>query len=308
MKHSLAIVIPAYKDSFLREALSSIASQTCQDFTLYIGDDCSPHPIKAIVDEFWDKIDLVYKRFDTNLGGKDLVAQWDRCIAMTSGEQYIWLFSDDDVMEEDCVRSFLNLPIEVKQKYNVFHFNVKRINEQGDVTTVPQFYPTVLESFDYYRGKLYGKYASLVVENIFTRDIYEKSGGFEKFDLAWGSDTATWAKFCSSQGIYTIDDTFVKWRVSSENISPNNSKEMVERKSSALSEFFKWSYNFYSERRLDCTIVNIRAYISRMAMFKKKLNKERYRENLMHFCKIHHCTVLKPVIDVLIIIKSNCLR
>ena len=38
----LAIVIPAYKIMYFDQALSSIANQTCKDFTLYIGDDSSP--------------------------------------------------------------------------------------------------------------------------------------------------------------------------------------------------------------------------------------------------------------------------
>ena len=42
-QNNLAIVIPAYKSTFLPAALDSIAAQTCQDFTLYIGDDCSPN-------------------------------------------------------------------------------------------------------------------------------------------------------------------------------------------------------------------------------------------------------------------------
>ena len=48
----LAIIIPAYKETFLRKALESIASQTCKDFTLYIGDDCSPNDLKSIVSDF----------------------------------------------------------------------------------------------------------------------------------------------------------------------------------------------------------------------------------------------------------------
>ena len=85
----LAIVIPTYKATFLPAALDSIAAQTCKDFTLYVGDDCSPEPIGDIVEQYRDKIDLVYQRFDTNLGGKDLVAQWERCIAMSSRNRLI---------------------------------------------------------------------------------------------------------------------------------------------------------------------------------------------------------------------------
>lgn len=105
-QNNLAIIIPAYKATFLAAALDSIAAQTCQDFTLYIGDDCSPNNLEVIVDKYRDKINLVYKRFDTNLGGKDLVAQWERCIDMTQGEDWLWLFSDDDVMEKNCVEEF----------------------------------------------------------------------------------------------------------------------------------------------------------------------------------------------------------
>lgn len=99
-QNNLAIVIPAYKSTFLAAALDSIAVQTCQDFTLYIGDDNRPNHLGAIVDRYRDRINLVYHRFDTNLGGKDLVAQWERCIDMSQGEEWIWLFSDDDVMEK----------------------------------------------------------------------------------------------------------------------------------------------------------------------------------------------------------------
>ena len=98
MNNQLSIVIPAYKATFLPAALDSIAAQTCQNFTLYIGDDNSPHNLENIVNRYKDEINLVYHRFDANLGGNDLVAQWERCISLTQGEPYIWLFSDDDVM------------------------------------------------------------------------------------------------------------------------------------------------------------------------------------------------------------------
>ena len=67
MTHRLAIIIPAYKATFLPAAFDSIAAQTCKDFTLYVGDDCSPEPIGRIVEQYRDKIEIVYQRFDTNL-------------------------------------------------------------------------------------------------------------------------------------------------------------------------------------------------------------------------------------------------
>jgi glycosyltransferase involved in cell wall biosynthesis len=127
----LAIIIPAYKATFLSAALDSIAMQTCKDFTLYVGDDCSPEPIGNIVEQYRDKIELVYQRFNTNLGGKDLVAQWERCIAMSQDEPYIWLFSDDDVIESNCVEELFRQIENTKGVYNLYHFNVDVIDERG---------------------------------------------------------------------------------------------------------------------------------------------------------------------------------
>jgi len=104
--NKLAIVIPAYKADYFEQALESIAGQTCTNFTLYIGDDASPHDLYAIVKDFESKINLHYKRYDENLGSKDLVAQWERCIDLVKDEKWIWLFSDDDLMAKHCVEEF----------------------------------------------------------------------------------------------------------------------------------------------------------------------------------------------------------
>lgn len=229
----LAIVIPAYKATFLMAALDSISAQTCHDFTLYIGDDCSPHHLKTIVDGYKDKIDLVYKRFDTNLGGRDLVAQWERCIAMTKDEPYIWLFSDDDVIEPKCVETFLNLPEQIRNGY-IVHFPIKQIDEKGDIIKSPISYPERMSAKEYLDAKLFQKgIISYVVEFVFPRHIYEKTGGFQEYDLAWGSDFMTWLKFAEAcNGIFSINskEAYVRWRSSSENISPNKSREIQIRK------------------------------------------------------------------------------
>lgn len=232
-RSNLAIIIPAYKATFLRAALDSIVAQTCQDFTLYIGDDCSPHQLGAIVDEYRDKINLIYQRFETNLGGKNLVAQWERCIAMSQDEPYIWLFSDDDVLESECVEAFLSLPKEKQDNY-VVHFNIHQIDEKGKILKTPVKYPERMTAKEYLDAKLFQKgIISYVVEFVFPRWIYEKTGGFQNYDLAWGSDFITWLKFAEAcKGIYTINNNnaHVRWRSSSENISPDKSRDTQIRK------------------------------------------------------------------------------
>jgi hypothetical protein len=105
----LAIVIPAYKGRFLKETLDSIAVQAHKDeFVLYIGDDASPERLDKIVESYQNKVNLVYHRFSENMGGKDLVAHWERCIQL-SAEPFIWLFSDDDLMPADGVERVMEV-------------------------------------------------------------------------------------------------------------------------------------------------------------------------------------------------------
>ena len=236
-KRNLAIVIPAYKSTFLPAALDSIAAQSCQEFTLYIGDDCSPNNIGEIVDRYRDKINLVYKRFETNLGGKDLVAQWERCIDMTQDEEWLWLFSDDDVMEEKCVEEFYN---SLDEKTEFYHFNLKICDEEGNVTKIPPLYPNIIDTKYFIEKHLFKGLTNAVVEFIFSRNLYLKAGKFQNYDLAWGSDFITWVKFSVCNGnITTIPCCYVYWRLSSQNISPQNSHDIIIRKLRSIVENYK---------------------------------------------------------------------
>lgn len=303
--NKLAIVIPAYKATFLAAALDSIAAQTCQDFTLYIGDDCSPNHLGEIVDRYRDKINLVYKRFDTNLGGKDLVAQWERCIDMSQGEEWIWLFSDDDVMEKNCVEEFYVALHETNESYDLYHFNVKVVNDEGQITRIPMSYPQNLDSYSYYKGKLQGRYISLVVENIFSRKVYERYRGFKKFDLAWGSDTATWVLYSERKGFYTIDDAYVLWRSGSQNISPNVTAPIAERKVKALVAFFTWANSYFKQNKHHVLFTNMRAFVSRMAQFRNLAPQDVCRKAVIDFCTSHDCKVFAPILSFFIKIKNK---
>ena len=247
-QNNLSIVIPAYKSTFLAAALESIAEQTCKDFTLYIGDDCSPNNLGEIVDRYRDKINLVYKRFDNNLGGKDLVAQWERCIDMTQGEEWIWLFSDDDLMEARCVEEFYKT-IKDKPQAGLIHFNVSCLDDAtGKVSLLPVF-PKFCSSKFYLDEKIRGHLISFVVEFVVRRNIFFDNGRFQNFDLAWGSDFISWVKFSDAAGgIDTCDAAKVLWRKSDENISPDKSNPILVRKIRSLTDNAKWLLDFTTQR------------------------------------------------------------
>lgn len=88
MANKLAIIIPAYKDAFFNKTLESLAQQTNKNFTVYIGDDNSPYNLEKIVSEYSNQLNIIYKRFPTNLGSTDLVLQWNRCLSMIQDEDF----------------------------------------------------------------------------------------------------------------------------------------------------------------------------------------------------------------------------
>lgn len=246
-RKNLAIVIPAYKSTFLAAALDSIAAQTCRDFTLYVGDDCSPNLIKEIVDRYKSKIDIVYRRFETNLGSKDLVAQWERCIDMTQDEKWIWLFSDDDVMDVNCVEEFYKLVYKSSSHY--FHFNIREIDADGLVKKDLPAFPPHLSAVEYLEGKTVGRLVSFVIEYIFDKEFFLKAGRFVNFDMAWGSDYITTLKLAYlNNGIETIPNAKVNWRSSNENISPNKSIKILKRKMTSVVENLFWIKNFVKNK------------------------------------------------------------
>lgn len=249
-KKNLAIVIPAYKVDFLEATLASIANQACKDFVLYVGDDCSPYDVYSIVAKYSSSIDIVYRRFEENQGGIDLVAQWERCIALTQGEKWIWLFSDDDIMSPDCVEKFCSEVSGNNDQYDVYHFNVNVIDSFGHEVRKAKRFPDVIRSEELYRRKESARIDSFVVEYIFSREAFNSIGGFVKFDMAWGSDTATWIMLGGEKGIKTISGAFVCWRQSDCNITPDVSNAMVQRKLSLEIDYLKWAASYFSSDSL----------------------------------------------------------
>lgn len=248
MKKKLAIVIPAYKATFFQETLESIANQSCMDFTLYIGNDASPNNLFDIVSLYEDKIDIVYKYFENNLGGKDLISHWNRCIDMSIDEEWIWLFSDDDLIESTCVEVFYKY-LESDSNSQLLHFNADIIDGKGNDFAKANRFPLNMTSADFFKKRMNKQIFSFAIEYVFTRKLFFEEKGFQAFDLAWCSDDATWIKFGNKTGISTMDTDFlVHWRYSGENISSLNVEESIlYRKLNSKVEYLNWAKYFFKK-------------------------------------------------------------
>lgn len=169
---------------------------------------------------------------------------------MTQNEKWIWLFSDDDIIGSNCVDLFYKEIENNSTAYDLYHFDVKVIDTVGDILRKAKLFPSLISSKKFYQKKSSAQLDSFVVEYIFSRAIYNKVNGFQNFEMAWGSDIATWIKMGAEKGIKTLNGDFVYWRQSNSNITPNLRKDIVFRKLNIDIDFLVWVNLFFKERSI----------------------------------------------------------
>jgi len=217
--------------------------QSCREFTLYICDDASPEDIIGTVKPFMEKLDLKYKRFDENAGAKDLVFQWERSISICR-EDYIWLFSDDDIMPSDAVERFY-MALSQNPGARFFRFPLAWTADDGspsrEYPPLPQGVSSPKELLSDINSM---KRQGAAIEYIFSRKLFS-SIKMVHFPLAWCSDTATFYNYAKhSSGVVNIPGAPVLWRAESgANISSNPA--LSEIKMDALILFVAWLKDNY---------------------------------------------------------------
>jgi glycosyltransferase involved in cell wall biosynthesis len=227
--NNLAVVIPAYKEEYFSKALESFMLQTNNDFTIYVGDDCSPYDLESIVNNYKDKINIVYKKFDNNIGSKNIVSQWKRCVDLSSGEKWIWLFSDDDLVDSNAVENFYSILHKNKNRFDVYRFNTCVIDKYDNLISKSPTGPDEESSESMAYNLLLGLRGNSMPDHIFSRDVYNRNGGFVMTEYAQAADWATSILFSKEKGICIIPESIMFWRMSGDNISSiakNKSREM----------------------------------------------------------------------------------
>ncbi len=218
----LAIVIPFYKLTFFEATLKSLANQTDKRFKVYIGDDASSESLIDVLDKYNTTVDFAYKRFETNLGGVSLMKQWERCIDMLAEEEWIMIFGDDDVLEDNCVAAFYENLNEIEElKINVIRFATKVINSFGEPISKIHLHPKLENSIDFLMRKFKGGTRSSLSEYIFRKHIVYTIK-FKDLPLAWFSDLLAVLEFSKFGLIYSINEAVVHFRLSQINITGKN--------------------------------------------------------------------------------------
>ncbi|MFD2939581.1 glycosyltransferase [Flavobacterium notoginsengisoli] len=257
--NEIGIVIPFYKLNFFEETLKSLQNQTNQRFKVYIGDDASPDNPLPIIEKYQNHFNIIYKRFDNNLGRKSLTQQWERCINLTVDEQWLMILGDDDFLSNNVIESFYEVINEVeKEKINVIRFATQKVNEKGIAISHVVQHPEKEKSVNF----LFNNTRSSLSEYVFKRTEFKL--GFKDFPLAWYSDILAVFEFSNYGNIFTINKAILYIRISILSISGNFSNEKLKRKA-------KFQFYYYLiDKRLE--------------MFSDSQAKELY-------CRINKCFV-----------------
>lgn len=242
--NDLAIVIPAYKAMFFDKTLASLARQTDKRFNVYIGDDFSPFDLPRIIKKYEDKLTIYYERFPNNIGAKNLVFQWKRCVELTKQEKWLCLFSDDDIMDERCVENFYETVKKKEDAFDVYRFNTVTINKDDEVIIQSVAGPEIESAEQMAFHLLNGQRGNSMPDHIFSRNVYNKCGGFVFTEYAQGADWASSILFAQDKGICIIPDAKVHWRYSGTNISSTASGNSFMIKGHL--QFLEWALKHFA--------------------------------------------------------------
>ena len=230
----LAIIIPFYKLTFFEATLQSLASQTDKRFKVYIGDDASSEDCSYLLQKFKGSFDLVYHRFNTNLGGTSLTQQWERCIDLSNKEEWLMILGDDDVLSHNVVEEFYK----EKKQLDVENINLMKcasvlIDESGKSISKIYKHPTVEKTTEAYYKHYIGESRSSLSEYFFRRTSYNLFR-FTNFPLAWHADDKAWLDFTNCGTVYSCNYAVIKIRLSSENISGKKDNILLKQKARML--------------------------------------------------------------------------
>ena len=230
----VSFIMPAWKSRFLQEAIASIIAQTSPDWELVVVDDCSPEPLREIVEAF-DDPRIRYVRNEKNLGGENLVRQWNHCITFAKGD-YIVLAADDDVYRP----AFCAECIYLAEKYpqaDLIHASTEQIDEAGKHLWDDNILPEFTSKYEYLNWWITGKLFTCIGNFAFKKDALLAMGGFIDFPCAFGSDIATPIAL-SRHGVANTAEMLFCFRQSTTHLSADSSR--FKEKLEAISQLSEW--------------------------------------------------------------------
>lgn len=261
----ISFVMPAYKAEFLKPALDSIVNQTNRDWELIVVDDCSPEDLYSVVKPYCEHYNNVfYYRNDENIGGSDLVGQWNHSISFAKGD-WIVMASDDDMYDprfcevmEDEIKKYPNV--------DLFRSRLNQIDANGDCVYVEDVCSHFASKYCFLYDWLTARFCTCIGNYLFRRIALDRVGGFLNFPSAFGSDVATPVAL-SVNGVINTSEVLYTYRISGIHLSSSVAK--TEDKLKGITMLYDWLFKLDYEEPSSEDDKRFNAIINRQYMYRK---------------------------------------
>ena len=296
-----SFVLPAYKSEYLQVAIDSILQQTYIDFELIIVDDASPYHLESIVNQYNDNR-IVFHRNENNIGGKNLVSNWNKCIKYAKGE-YVILASDDDIYSPFFLQQ-VDERIKDYPDVDIIRSRVNRIDSDGIITDIEQIYKPFMpfSEFVFYWSK---GIINCIANYAFKRTALLEAGGFVDMPCAWYSDDITIVNM-SFNGIATTDDALFYFRTSDKSISWTFNQETIRKKWKANGMFYQWFNDTIIPRMRTLPQNDIEILYQKNAIFNVRNRvKTMYSQLIARYPHSHFFEAIKMITSVTILYKKE---
>lgn len=260
-----SILIPAYKQKYLYEAIESCLAQTYKDFELIIVDDASPEDLKSVVDRFQDDR-IRYYRNEKNCGALNVVDNWNICLGYAKGD-YVICMGDDDRLLPNCLEEYAKL-ITKYPRLNIYHAMTEIIDNEGKVLDLQEARPEREGVFSMIYGRLVNNRQQYIGDWLIRRAWLNERHGYYKLPLAWGSDDLTAYLAAMDGGVANSQMPLFQYRVNPYTISNSGNCRL---KMKVIRELYKQIGTIINSDGMTCDDVKEHDY---QQALRKKIGKK----------------------------------
>ncbi|MBE6256754.1 MAG: glycosyltransferase [Prevotella sp.] len=234
-----SIMIPAYKDRYLKETIDSVLAQTYRNYEIVIVNDASPYDLDKIVTKY-DDSRINYFRNEKSCGAKNVVDNWNICLSHATGE-YVMCIGDDDKLTPRCLQDFVDL-IKKYPNLDLYHARSEIIDDDSNFVCLLEKRP----EWESVYSLMYNPRNTHLGDWLFRTETLRKNGGFYKLPYGWQSDDISAFIAAASYGVANTQEVGFQYRGNSLSIS--HDLTCIEDKIEAVRYAIKWRLEFVANQ------------------------------------------------------------